>query len=127
MKLFKSRSSKSELSREQALGCIPVKSVHVTEERRGADEIIIAYPMMVRAVLSRLLERFGGRPEKVRIKKLQLDELGTEVWEMVDGRRTVREIVADFAAAHRLEPREAEVSVTHFLRMLGQRGLIGLR
>lgn len=128
MRLFKPKQIKSPgMTREQALGCTPVKSVHVSEQRLGEGEVVISYPMAVKPGISRLLERFGGRPEKVRVKKLQLDELGTAVWDMLDGRSTVREIVGEFAAAHRLEPKEAEVSVTHFLRMLGQRGLIGLR
>jgi hypothetical protein len=31
-----------------------------------------------------------------------------------------------FAETHRLEKKEAEVSVTQFIRELGQRGLLGL-
>lgn len=60
-------------------------------------------------------------------KKLQLDALGTEVWDLIDGRRSVRKIIQRFAETHRLHPREAEVSVTRFLRELGKRGLIGLQ
>jgi len=32
-----------------------------------------------------------------------------------------------FAATHQLEIREAEVSLTQFIRELGRRGLIGMR
>jgi hypothetical protein len=45
----------------------------------------------------------------------------------VDGKRSVRRIVQIFAEDHRLENREAEISVTSFIRELGQRGLIGLK
>lgn len=127
MKLFKSKPVKTELSRSEALKFRPVKSRHLVEERLGDAEVIIEYPMTVKPWVSSLLQRFGGQAESVRTKKLQLDELGTAVWDMVDGHRSVRSIVAEFAAAHRLEQKEAEVSVTHFLRMLGQRGLIGMR
>lgn len=127
MKRSKSKPAKPALSRSEALGYRPVKSRHVVEERLGEQEVIIEYPMTVKPWVSDLLQRFGGRPESVRTKKLQLDELGTAVWDMVDGQRSVREIVAEFAGKHRLEQKEAEVSVTHFLRMLGQRGLIGMR
>jgi len=40
--------------------------------------------------------------------------------------RSLRRIVAAFAAAHQLEAREAEIAVTQFVRELGRRGLIGL-
>jgi hypothetical protein len=126
MRRSKPKPGKPELSRSEALSLRPVKSRHIVEERPGQHEVIIAYPVTVKPWVSALLQRFGGRDEPVRRKKLQLDELGTAVWDMVDGQRSVGEIVAEFAGAHRLEPKEAEVSVTHFLRMLGQRGLIGM-
>jgi hypothetical protein len=127
MKRSKTRRSQPALSRAEALNYRPAKNRQITEERIGDNEVIIAYPMTVKPWVSALLQRFGGSSEPVRTKKLQLDELGTSVWDMVDGQRTVREIVAVFADTHRLERKEAEVSVTHFLRMLGQRGLIGMR
>jgi hypothetical protein len=46
---------------------------------------------------------------------------------MIDGKRTVWDIVAAFAEAHQLEIREAEMAVTQFLRDLGKRGLIGMQ
>ena len=57
------------------------------------------------------------------MKKIELDELGTEVWDLLDGRRSVRHLIKSFAGTHQLEPREAEVSVTQFIRELGRRGL----
>jgi hypothetical protein len=53
--------------------------------------------------------------------------MGTAVWDMVDGYRSVRRIVQIFAETHRLDNKEAEVSVTSFIRELGQRGLLGLQ
>lgn len=127
MKRSKSKPVKAALSRSEALSFRPTKSLNVVEERLGEHEVMIEYPMTVKPWVSTLLQRFGGRPESVRTKKIQLDELGTAVWDMLDGQRSVRDIVAEFADTHRLEQKEAEVSVTHFLRMLGQRGLIGMR
>ncbi len=46
---------------------------------------------------------------------------------MLDGRRSLGRIAAAFAEAHQLEPREAEIAVTQFIRDLGRRGLVGLR
>ena len=68
----------------------------------------------------------GSLPEKPRFRKLELDALGTAVWDLIDGRQSVRALVARFAKQHRLQHRDAEVSVTNFLRELGRRGLIGM-
>jgi hypothetical protein len=46
---------------------------------------------------------------------------------MLDGRTPVWKIAAEFAREHQLEPTEAEVAVSQFVRELGRRGLLGLR
>jgi hypothetical protein len=69
----------------------------------------------------------GRKPKETYLKKLQLDALGTEVWELLDGGTRVRDVIRQFAARHRLQQRETELAVTRFLRELGKRGLIGLR
>ena len=127
MKVFRKKAKTSELSRSEALRCSPVKSNEVKEFRIENDLVEIHYPTTMRPLIAGLIKRFGGPPENTRIKKLQLDELGTAVWEMLDGKRSVGQIVHAFAETHRLQPKEAEVAVTEFIRELGRRGLIGLR
>jgi hypothetical protein len=61
------------------------------------------------------------------MRKLQLDILGTGVWELVNGKSTVMEIIVSFAGHHQLYHKEAEVSVIQFLRELGRRGIIGMK
>ena len=90
-------------------------------------EIVIRYPVTMRPFFTGLAKRFGGREAQIQIKKLQLDELGTSVWNLMNGDRSVRQLVEIFAETHQLEIREAEVSVTQFIRELGRRGLIGMR
>lgn len=58
------------------------------------------------------------------VRKVELDRLGASVLEMCDGRRTVEKIVENFAAGHKLTFREAQLSVTQFLRQLTHRGLV---
>ena len=59
--------------------------------------------------------------------KLQLDRLGSMVWQMVDGGKDVGTIVKEFSRASGLTLQEAEISVTAFFRQLGRRGLILMR
>ena len=85
------------------------------------------YPLTARPWIAALAQRLGAPTDRVYTKKVQLDAMGTAVWDLVDGNRSVRRIVRIFAETHRLENREAELSVTSFLKQLGQRGLLGLR
>ena len=127
MRVFKKKPNGPTISRSEALDRIPVKNRQVSENRLESGEIVISYPVTVRSFFSGLAKRFGGQEVQTQIKKLQLDELGSFVWNLMDGKRSVRQLVQLFAQTHQLESREAEVSVTQFLRELGRRGLIGMR
>jgi len=45
--------------------------------------------------------------------------MGTAVWQLLDGRRSAGEVAAALAERYRLDPREAELAVAQFLRLLG--------
>ena len=90
-------------------------------------DVLLAYPIKVRPWASAVVRRLGMPSSHTREKKLQLDALGTGVWELIDGIRSVRQVIREFSERHQLHPREAEVAVTQFLRELGKRGLIGLK
>ena len=126
MKLFRKKTGAGHLSRTEALAYTPVKSNQISEIRLESGEVVIEYPLIVRPLIAAVAKRLGGLQDRKQTKKLQLDALGTSVWDLVDGKRSVRMIIQIFAKAHRLETREAEVSVTSFIRQLGQRGLLGL-
>ena len=111
----------------EALAYTPVKSLQITEVRMDSGEVIIEYPLVVRPWIAAVAKRLGAPQDRKQTKKLQLDAIGTSVWDLMDGNRTVRRITQIFAATHRLDKREAEVSVTRFIRELGRRGLLGLR
>jgi len=127
MQVFKKNPKGIQTTREEALKCIPVKNIQISESRLESGEIIIRYPTTMRPWIAGLVKRLGGPPVKTQIKKLQLDELGTAVWNLIDDNRSVRQIIQVFAESHRLQMREAEVAVTQFMHELGKRGLIGLR
>ena len=127
MRLFKKKPKGPSVSRAQALDRIPVKNRQISENRLETGEIVIRYRVTMRSFFSGLAKRFGGPEVQTQMKKLQLDELGTSVWNLMDGNRSVRQLVKMFAATHQLETREAEVSVTQFLRELGRRGLIAMK
>lgn len=121
------RSASDPATRSAALAYRPVKNVAVEVQQMESGDLILSYPVVVRPWLDRLLGRLGRKPSEPLRRKVQLDALGTQVWGWIDGARTVGEIVAAFGEAQKLPRREAELSVTAFVRMLGKRGLIGLQ
>ena len=124
---FKKKQQTASMSRAEALNYRPVKHPLVTDARLESGEVVISYPVAVRPWAEKVIKKFGGLEKRPAMRKLQLDELGTEVWNLFDGNRSVNEVVRLFADSHRLHPKEAEVSVSQFIRQLGKRGIIGLR
>ncbi|MBT8370726.1 MAG: PqqD family protein [Deltaproteobacteria bacterium] len=127
MKVFRKKSGANHISRAQALACTPVKSLQIIEVRLDTGEVLIEYPLAVRPWIAAVARRLGGPQNHAQTKKLQLDTMGTSVWDLMDGNRSVSRIIKVFAETHRLENREAEISVTHFIKELGRRGLLGLQ
>jgi len=115
------------MSRAQALRCRPIKSEDITEIRLESGEVLIEYPLTLRPLAAAIARRLGTSGTVWKTKKLQLDALGTSVWDLFDGRRSVSQVIEIFARTHRLESREAEVSITRFIQELGRRGILGLR
>jgi hypothetical protein len=126
MGLF-SKNKTPVMTRGEALSCIPVTLTDVTVEQRADGGIFLVYPVRMRPWMEGWVRRLGGTTSRIPPKKIQLDEMGTAVWELLDGNRTVKDIIRIFAESYQLHLREAEVSVSLFLRELGRRGLILLR
>jgi hypothetical protein len=127
MKVFRKKPARPTITHSEAMRCIPVKSSLARETRLEGGLIQLDYPAVIRPWIAGLIRRFGGDSENVRMRKLQLDELGTAVWDMLDGQKTVNQVIDQFSSVQKLHRREATVSVTLFLRELGKRGLIAMR
>ena len=59
-------------------------------------------------------------------RRVEFDRLGSYVLEMCDGKRTVEAMIEKFADDHKLSFREAQLSVSDFLKKLLQRGIIAI-
>lgn len=115
------------VSRERALACVPVRNPEIREQNNEQGELCLTYQVRIRPWFQGVVQKITGKSEDIIERKLQLDGLGSSVWKKIDGQRTVLEIIADFRALHKLNQREAEISVTTFLKELGKRGLIVMR
>jgi hypothetical protein len=83
----------------------------------------IAHPATVRPWIRRLL------PASVRLpmRTLELDAMGSFVWNLMDGSTSVGDMARQVAGHYACLPAEAEQAVALFVRQLGQRGIIALR
>ena len=127
MRVFRKKPATPAITHAEAMRCIPVKNSLARETRLEGGLVQLHYPAVIRPWIAGWIRRFGGDSENVLMKKLQLDELGTAVWDLLDGQKTVSQVIDHFSGLQRLHRREATVSVTLFLRELGKRGLIAMR
>ncbi len=107
--------------------CIPEKNTTVKENFLDSGDLILTYQAMYKPFFLRIKKIVGQNPKKTFTRKIQLDGLGVDVWSLLDGEKNVKTIIKEFAVRHTLNYKEAEISVTLFLRSLGEKGLIGIK
>ena len=111
-----------KMDKAQALAVVPVRNPLVQWERKDG-EVLLTVPMRNDA-LARIARMIVRNVPGAR--QLSLDEVGSQVWELIDGRRNVNSVIEQISSTYKLTRREAEASVTLFLQMLAKRNLIGL-
>lgn len=126
-KLSKAGPDAEPSSRSEALSYRPIKNSEVLEEKLESGEVLLSYPLILRPGLFKLARRLGLRSGEPFTRRLQLDEMGSLTWKLLDGKRTVQDLVDVVCRRYNLNRREAEIAMTGFIRDLGKRGLIGLR
>ncbi len=115
------------MTREQALACTPVQSNVISWEEAPSGHVEIEYVLVLKPLFYSIFKRFVSESAPEPRRKIQLDELGSSVWKMIDGKRSASDIIIAFSSQQHISIQESEQSVTTFLRELGKRGLIGLR
>jgi coenzyme PQQ synthesis protein D (PqqD) len=113
-------------NRTQALECIPIQNNTVQWQELENGDILFTYPLTFNRFFQALHRKFSKNSEDVPTKKLQLDEMGSFIWQLIDGKKTVRELIGIFTKEYKVTSQESEVAVTTFLKTLGQKGFIGL-
>lgn len=74
------------------LDVIPCRSEYITVEREG-ETIVLSFPRFKYTWMQRFLVPKGMSKEL----HVHLEEHGTVVWELIDGKQTVREIIEKLA------------------------------
>ncbi len=124
MKIFK---KKNIITKNEALLCIPEKQKAVEEHFQDSGDLILSYQAAYKPFFNRIQKILNKDSKKTFQRKIQLDGLGIDVWKLVTGTKNIKQIITEFAALHRLNYKEAEISVTLFLRSLGEKGLIMIK
>ena len=70
----------------------------------------------------KLLSRVFYIPKE---RKITLDEVGSEVWQMCNGRNSVGQMIDLLSEKYQLNRKEAEVSLLQYLKTLGQKRFVG--
>jgi hypothetical protein len=123
MSWLRRKPSPKALTREESLDSRPIRNPKLQYDRSEDGTVVLRVPPNPAP-----WARFVARILKVQDmeRRISLDELGSYVWEQCDGETTVRKIIARFAKRFKLNRKEAEVSITQYLRTLAKKGLIGI-
>lgn len=119
---------KPKVTRGEVLGARPVRNPRIDWERGRTHE---EQPEVVLLRVPRRADRWGNFMARMfRLpshRRIELDEMGSDVWEMCDGETTVDGLTKAICAKYHLNRRQGEASVTAYMRMLAERRLLALR
>ena len=118
--LFK-RREKPRLTRDDLLASRVVLNQAV--EWKQTEEQVIQIDVPRRDIWwVKALSRVFYTPDK---RSIALDEVGTNVWLMIDEGLTVQAMIGRLAKHYKLNRREAEASLIAYLRTLAKKNLVG--
>jgi hypothetical protein len=104
------------------LGSKPIRNQAVNWEKGDDGEVLIRIPRGEYGWRIKLLSKFFYIPKE---RKISLDEVGSQVWELCDGETRVKDIIDRLRRKYKLNRKEAEISLVTYLRDLGKKGLVG--
>ena len=110
-----------KIGREAMFKSKPVRNDRLEWEKSEDDEVAVT---LTRADTwkVRLLTKLFWVPKQ---RTLVLDQIGSQVWDMCDGRTNVEAMIRRLSEAHKLNLKEAEISLLAYLKKLGQKRLVG--
>ena len=114
------------LNRAESLSCVPRQSDTIQWQELENGDILFTYAIPLSRFFTSLHQKFSKNKAELPTKSLQLDQMGSFVWRLIDGKKTVKDIIRIFASDYKVTNKEAETAVAAFLKSLGQRGFIAL-
>ena len=114
------RRKTARLTPEQVLSSRPVRNENLTTEELYDGGL---------QIITKRRERWWVKLLGVVIpipteRRLEVDVVGRQVWDMCDGEHTLKDMIETFQDEHKLTRTEAEWSLRNYLKDLGKRGLV---
>lgn len=97
---------------------IPFISEHITTEKEG-ELSVIAFPRF----RSKFMQKYFVPKNKSKTIRVRLEEHGTAVWNLIDGKRTVRDIVVTLSE-HFNDEENYEYRIITYLAQLQRNGFV---
>jgi len=119
---WRRKEPRIELTLDQCLAALVVPNPDAKQRVLPSGRIEVSLPYL-KPWLIRWLSR---KDKKTFLRRFELDDLGSELWRLCDGRHTVAELVDYVATSGGLPPDSARESLIAYLHMLMVRGLVGL-
>jgi hypothetical protein len=116
-----SQNKGPKLSRVAMLASRPTRNESLRWEQNDEGEVQVVVERQETWKV-RLLSKVFYIPKE---RKITLDEVGTEVWQMCNGRNSVGQMIELLSDKYQLNRKEAEVSLLQYLKMLGQKRFVG--
>ena len=120
---FRKKLKISDLSGSAKLALlrsIPVRNPTLTWVKDEEGRVTVLIP---RKGTSKLLKRIALLPP---VKRVRFDDIGSYVWELCDGKRTVEDIIQELCKTYNLTRKEAETPLLVHLDRLRKRRIIGM-
>jgi len=102
------------------MAALPLRNSSLETQELSGGELALIIPRRNTPVIW-LLSLVFMIPKK---RQVVLDAVGARVWRLCDGEHTVAELIGAVQEEYRLNRKEAEASITTYLRRLGKRGLV---
>ena len=109
------------MAKKNLFDLVPVISEHITTEKEG-ELSVIAFPRF----RSKFMQKYFVPKSKPAVIRVRLEEHGTAVWDLIDGKRTVREIAGALADHFNYEE-NYEYRVAAYFSQLQRQGFVKYR
>ena len=106
------------VAKKNLFDLVPVISEHITTEKEG-ELSVIAFPRF----RSKFMQRYFVTKNKSAVIRISFEEHGTAVWDLIDGKRTVKEI-AEALSEHFQNEANYEYRVATYISQLFKQGFV---
>ena len=118
-------AQKPTITRIQQLSALPIRNPVVVWEK-GEDKNAGLALLRIPRKPGKFADWTAKMMRLPEYRKLELDEIGTDVWELCDGQHSIEQVTIAIVTKYKLNRRQSEASVLAFLKMMAERKLVAV-